>query len=266
MSAIPDEAPEGAKPTRSVALRWLKRAALAVSGAVVLSAAAFVAWGLTPLGPSTVAMKALSPGDGVEVSEKPWGLSFSPSEGEAKAGLVLYPGGRVDFRSYAPLARDVARQGYLVAIVRVPLSLAILDQGAADAPLDEAAALPWAVGGHSLGGVAAADFAARDDRVDGLLLLASYPIVDLSDSELFVIDVTASRDGVLDQANWNAAYAKLPRDTARIVVDGGNHAQFGSYGEQPGDTPATVSEADQRGAVADVAAQMLARLAEQEAK
>ena len=31
-----------------------------------------------------------------------------------------------------------------------------------------------------------------------------------------------------------------------VIIDGGNHAQFGNYGEQKGDPPATISTEDQQ--------------------
>ena len=40
-------------------------------------------------------------------------------------GFIFYPGGHVDYRSYAPIAREIASRGYLVSIVEMPLSLAV---------------------------------------------------------------------------------------------------------------------------------------------
>jgi hypothetical protein len=31
-----------------------------------------------------------------------------------------------------------------------------------------------------------------------------------------------------------------------VIIEGGNHAQFGDYGPQPGDNQATISRADQQ--------------------
>ena len=38
----------------------------------------------------------------------------------------------------------------------------------------------------------------------------------------------------------------LPDTTERIVVEGGNHAYFGNYGEQEGDGTATISREQQQ--------------------
>jgi hypothetical protein len=59
----------------------------------------FVAWGLTPLGPTDLALQALESGKGVTVTQAAGGWAFSPSSTEPTAALVLYPGGHVDARS-----------------------------------------------------------------------------------------------------------------------------------------------------------------------
>jgi hypothetical protein len=41
------------------------------------------------------------------------------------------------------------------------------------------------------------------------------------------------------------------------VIQGGNHAQFGNYGLQPGDGIATISTADQQRQAADLTARLL---------
>ena len=40
--------------------------------------------------------------------------------------------------------------------------------------------------------------------------------------------------------------ALLPDDATELVIEGGNHAQFGNYGEQEGDSAATVSRQEQQ--------------------
>ena len=41
------------------------------------------------------------------------------------------------------------------------------------------------------------------------------------------------------------------------VIQGGNHAQFGNYGVQPGDGTATISAADQQAQAADLTVRLL---------
>ncbi|MGD8626770.1 MAG: alpha/beta hydrolase [Anaerolineae bacterium] len=229
----------------------------------LVAALAFAAWAYTPAGPMRQAHTALQSGGRVRVETEPW-LVFRPLTGQPDTGLILYPGGRVDARAYAPAARAIAARGYLVAVVPMPFNLAFLDP---DAAADVIAAHPevdqWAIGGHSLGGAMAARFA-RDngDLVDGLALWAAYPAQgdDLSARDLAVLSVYGTRDGVASPAEIDASRARLPGDTRWVAVEGGNHAQFGWYGVQGGDNPAAVSREIQQVQVVSATVELLSSL------
>jgi len=76
------------------------------------------------------------------------------------------------------------------------------------------------------------------DTIDGLVLLASYPPdpVNLSESGLRVGSLVGSQDTVVNKQAWDSAKSRLPGDTRFREIVGANHAQFGDYGPQPGDT------------------------------
>ena len=241
------------------ALKWLWILPVLLLIAIV----AFVIWGLTPLGPTDVALKALQSGEGITVTPAAGGWAFAPTSTEPTAGLVLYPGGHVDARSYAPLARVIAQRGYLVVVPKMPLSLAFFDLNAADRAR---AAYPdirtWAVAGHSLGGVAAAAYAqSKPSDVGGLVLYAAYPAggADFSASTLEVASATGTLDGVINRESLVASYPKLPRGADLTPILGGNHGQFGSYGPQPGDNAATITPERQWELAADAAQEVLSR-------
>ncbi len=198
------------------------------------------------------ALAALETDAEVEVTLQGWGWIFAAQELEdaADLGLILYPGGRVDARAYAPAARAIAAQGYRVALVSMPLNLAVL---APDRALQVMATYPgverWAIGGHSLGGAMAARFAHRHPELSaGLVLWASYPAAsnDLSASDLPVVSIYGTRDGLATVEDIQASRALLPAETRWAPITGGNHAQFGWYGEQAGDNAATVTRAAQQ--------------------
>lgn len=218
-------------------LRWL----LLVPGVLVLAVAGFVVWGLTPLGPTTSALDALRSDASVRVTHAEEGWVFAPVSGEATRGLVFYPGGHVDSRSYAPYARAVAARGFLVVVPPMPLSLAVLDPGAADHAIDAHPEITgWTMGGHSLGGAMAAQYAGGHlDTIDGLILLAAYPpdTADLSASGLTVGSLVGTQDSVIRRQALRDTKRLLPVDTRYVEIAGGNHAQFGDYGPQPRDTP-----------------------------
>ena len=96
------------------------------------------------------------------------------------------------------------------------------------------------------------------DNIEGLVLWASYPASnnDLSESGLKVLSIY----GTLDMGGmkpFDDSRALLPADTTWVVIEGGNHAQFGDYGPQPGDNPATISAADQQVQVVRATAEFL---------
>lgn len=51
---------------------------------------------------------------------------------------------------------------------------------------------------------------------------------------------------MLNRAKLEEAKQYLPDDNVSYVIDGGNHAQFGNYGEQAGDGKAAVSAEEQQ--------------------
>lgn len=243
-------------------IRWLlKRWWLFFLLIGLLALFGFVYWALTPFGPMPEAILALRSDSEVMVSTSPW-LSFTPVDQSITTGLILYPGGRVDPRSYAPAARDIASQGYLVIIVPMPLNLAVFG---ADTASQIIATYPevrnWTIGGHSLGGVMAARFATENpDKIQALLLWAAYPSQadDLSANSLFASSIYATLDGLTTIEDIQRSQELLPEAAQYIQIDGGNHAQFGWYGPQPGDKPATISRDEQQTQVVAASLELLA--------
>lgn len=225
--------------------------------AVILLAvvAGFVIWAVNGLGPGEQALAALEANAQVDVSESDNDvIVFEPTDSQPSTGFVFYPGGRVDYRSYAPALREIAAQGNLVVLVPAPLNLMVFDIDAADAVISQFPQIKhWAVGGHSLGGAMAASYLYSNPGVaDGLILWASYPAENnnLSASGLKALSIY----GTLDMAGmdkFDASRTLLPADTTWAVIEGGNHAQFGDYGFQPGDNVATISAAEQQAQIAD---------------
>lgn len=162
------------------------------------------------------------------------------------AGLIFYPGGKVEFTAYAPLMQALAQEDVLCILLKMPLNLAVLDVDAAQGLRAEYPEVSrWYLGGHSLGGSMAASHIAGESGYDGLLLLASYSTADLSESGLQVLSIYGTGDGVLNGEKYQQYRSNLPQDTRELVIHGGNHAQFGSYGLQDGDGDAAISSADQ---------------------
>jgi pimeloyl-ACP methyl ester carboxylesterase len=210
---------------------------------------AFVVWAETPSSPMIEAIDALESDSDVFVANTDW-LVFQPKNFNKSVGFVIYPGGRVDFRSYSPLAHRIANNGYPVIIVRMPLNLAFLGVNKANDIISSYSEISyWAIGGHSLGGAMAAQFVYENpSKVEGLILLASYPAsgVNLSKYDLLVTTIHGTNDGLVSDNQIENTLNLLPASTTLIEIDGGNHAQFGWYGNQEGDNQATITRKEQQ--------------------
>jgi hypothetical protein len=97
---------------------------LLIVGIPLLAVGGFVFWAEMTPSPMPEALAAMRCSAEVEVTVDRW-LVFSPANHQATTGFIMYPGGRVDPRSYAPAARAIAMEGYLTAIVPMPLNLAV---------------------------------------------------------------------------------------------------------------------------------------------
>ena len=170
-----------------------------------------------------------------------------------ESAMVFYPGAKVEEISYAPLMKQLAANGLDCYLVTMPGNLAIFGMNKATDVMTAYKYKHWYIGGHSLGGAMAASYAAdHADELDGLLLLAAYSTKDLSDSDLAVVSLVGSEDGVIKRDKLAKYADNLPKDTTvDIQFAGGNHAYYGNYGEQDGDGKAGISREEEQATVVD---------------
>ncbi len=161
------------------------------------------------------------------------------------AGFIFYPGGKVEAKAYEPLMYELSNKGICCVLVKMPCNLAVFDMNAADEIMKEISTIDtWFIGGHSLGGAMAASYAAKHSQeLSGLVLLGAYATEKLPDT-FPVLCMYGSEDGVLNRKNYEAAkeYANTFKE---VVIEGGNHAYFGNYGEQTGDGSAKITADEQ---------------------
>jgi dienelactone hydrolase len=164
------------------------------------------------------------------------------------AGLIFYPGAKVDERAYAPLSAKLAEQGVYVIIAKMPFHLAVFKTDAATTIKAEQPTISsWYLCGHSLGGAMAASYLAEHvTEYSGLILLASYSTKDLHSTSLKTCTIYGSEDQVLNQNKYQDSKANLPANNHEIEIPGGNHGQFGDYGLQKGDGTASISREEQQ--------------------
>ena len=197
------------------------------------------------------AQAALTSSDGYTVTVTQDMAVFSPALPEA--GFIFYPGGKVEYTAYAPLMAELAKHNILCIILKMPGNLAVLDSDAARGIVQQYPLVDrWYIGGHSLGGSMAASYLADcHEDFSGLILLASYSTSDFAESDLRVLSLVGTEDGVLNRKSYEKYWDNLPENTAEIYLEGGNHAFFGSYGPQEGDGKANLSPLEQTGLTAN---------------
>jgi len=199
--------------------------------------------------PMDEALLALESDSIVTITNSNDWITFTPTNFTSETGFILYPGGNVEPEAYAIIARGIAEEGFFVSIIKMPFDLAVFAPKKASKLITSYSNISsWIIGGHSLGGSMAAKFVYDSpDQFDGLVFLASYPAKsnDLSNYNLPTLSIYGSLDGVLTTP-INETKSLLPPNTTYVEILGGNHAYFGSYGEQKGDLQATISRSEQQ--------------------
>lgn len=205
-----------------------------------------VSWMLDGYGPDNYAVDAMKSSETVNVIDTDSYIGFYPVnfEKEKQPGILFYQGAKVGAEAYSVLGSKLAEKGVPFIVAKMPVRFAIFDANKAiklyeELNLDS----NWAIGGHSLGGSMASKVVYENPKqFSSLILLASYPAKSnaLNDYQIKVLSLWASRDALVTKEKVEAHKKYLPSNTKYIEIKGGNHAQFGSYGEQKGDNKADI--------------------------
>lgn len=192
------------------------------------------------------AIEAASINPNVNISNVNGALVFDP--GNADTAFIFYPGGKVEYTAYEPLMIKIAQNGIMCILPEMPFNLAVFNVDAANAYVSEyPEILHWYIGGHSLGGSMAANYASKNsEKIEGLILLASYSADDISSKGIKVMSIYGSKDEVLNKESYEKNKKNLPADFVEVILDGGNHAGFGCYGPQKGDGEAAIDSEQQQ--------------------
>lgn len=184
----------------------------------------------------------------VQVEADKW-ITFTSNNSNGK-GILFYPGGKVAPESYAPLLHQMAERGYNSYLIKMPFNLAVFDANAAEKVIEANPQISeWYIGGHSLGGAMASQFVNKHpEAVKGIFFLAAYPVesTSLVGIPMSSLSIYAEKDGLVSLEEMNQHILLLPEDHTIKIIEGGNHGQFGSYGEQAKDQKASISREEQR--------------------
>ncbi|PJI07806.1 MULTISPECIES: alpha/beta hydrolase [Clostridium] len=155
-----------------------------------------------------------------------------------KTAIIFYPGAKVEYIAYAPILKKLADRGITTVLLKMPFNLAIFDTNAADKVYKKLPNIKnWYISGHSLGGAMASKYSAENEsRLKGIILLGAYRI---KKTTLRTLIVYGSNDKILNKT-------KLDKTSKILEINGGNHADFGNYGDQKGDGKATITRESQQ--------------------
>ena len=233
--------------------RWLLVAVIVI---LLIGIIGLVGWATVSAQEATERAVAVLQENGVQREDGQ--LVFRPSSPNGK-GLIYYPGGLVDPEAYAVTAQGIADAGYLVVIPKMPLNLAFTGINRADTIRSDFPEIEsWVIGGHSLGGAMAAEYAKNNvDSLDGLIMYASYPANNeqFVDFPIPILSISGSKDPGTPQQE--AFYDAVADSAEQFVIEGGNHRQYADYSFQPDDGIATISAAEQQDQIIAATVQFL---------
>ncbi|URN93585.1 MAG: alpha/beta hydrolase [Candidatus Pristimantibacillus lignocellulolyticus] len=229
--------------------KWTKILLWGCSFIVIVAIGLWIFLNSMTYSPSSQAELAFQNNNQVTVTAVKDGYKYEPQNGTViEPNIIFYPGGLVEPESYSLFARELAKLGHRVYIAEMPLNLAIFGQNKADSFINEHPDESFVIGGHSLGGSFAARYASEhSEKLKGVYFLASYAdkTGSIKDTDLSVLQITGTADGVLNREDWETAKNNLPADTLYVSIDGANHGQFGSYGKQKGDNNPDIDDEEQ---------------------
>ena len=211
-----------------------------LAGGIVLLILAVLAgtffWDVSDYYPADeIALEVLAQDSTIEVQDD---LTILSPSYPTDTAVIFYPGAKVEAEAYLPLLEQIRQTGVTCILVHMPFRMAIFDANAAEAVMEQFPDIQhWYMAGHSMGGAMASQFAAsHPDEVDGLILLGAYIYGD------YPPEKTLTVYGSLNQSVED----KIDYTENVVEIQGGNHAQFGNYGPQKGDLPATISAEEQQ--------------------
>ncbi len=193
------------------------------------------------------ALNALSSTNTYTVDNNDNFITFTPLGNKSDTGVIIYPGGKVQAESYAVMASQLAANGYMTVIVKMPFNLVIFDTNKANKVITNHTEIQnWVIAGHSLGGVFASDYALKQDKIKGVIYLAAYPSANASNGSFKSISIRGSLDNLTTSEDISKNLDKFPANTIFITIAGGNHYNIGDYGAQAGDNNSTITREDQQ--------------------
>lgn len=226
---------------------------VAILALIFIVAAAFTYYVSDYYHTDNKALAALKSTDTYTVSDTSDFITFTPTTNKSTTGIIIYPGAKVQAEAYSVLASKLAQKGYTTIIVKMPFNLAFFGTDKSDDVIKNHTEInKWVIGGHSLGGVFASEYALKNqDKISGVVYLAAYPSKNASNATFKALSIRGSLDGLTTAEDISKNLDKFPANTTFITIPGGNHYNFGDYGVQAGDNNSTITREKQQNLTVD---------------
>ncbi len=216
----------------------IKKIFLIIIVIIIASSLALVAWAQSPYLAQDIALETMNSSDNISYTDN---YTIIKANENADTALIFYPGADVEAIAYLPLLKTIQENSNITCIiVEMPLNLAFLGINEADKvmQLEELSNIEnWYISGHSLGSAMASVYAQdNDEKVEGLIVLGGYVYGEYDKEKSLTIYGT-----------FNSELEKyMDYEENIMIIEGGNHAQFGNYGKQKGDPDATITPDEQQ--------------------
>lgn len=234
------------KPKKEDKSKIIKRRIITLLTVLIIFVIGFFIWLSNGYSLQANDMKYLQSNSKVEVTVDGNYTYFTPKNVNATKGFIFYPGERVDSSSYAKLCNNVASYGYKVVAVDMPFNYANFGKNKATKVIEDNPQITkWVIGGDSIGGTVACEYAVNNKNVEGIVLISSYPRENISELGFKVLSLWGSKDNVVDYKELINSKEQLPKDTKYVEIEGANHSQFANYGMYSGDEEALISSDEQ---------------------
>ncbi|QWU45773.1 MULTISPECIES: alpha/beta hydrolase [Bacillus] len=220
--------------------KWMKITLYSLLGFLIVGSITFLTWSQFTYKPTKEALAL------VDNKKDEENIVFGQKD--AKVGIVFYQGAKVEVESYSYLGEALAKDGHFVVMPKLPLNLAILGTNVVDSIIEKYPEVQkWYVAGHSMGGAMISRYAFQhEEKVDGIILLGSYPADDFSNKLMPMLSIYGEVDGLATVEKIMNNKKLMSKNTTMHMIKGGNHANFGMYGEQTGDNASLITSKAQQ--------------------
>ncbi len=162
--------------------------------------------------------------------------------------VIFFQGGFADPKAYAPLCKQLAENGFTTHLIKMNWRMPQHDYMKV-LTLFDLKNRKYVIGGHSQGGKIAAQMVYENPNVfKGLFLMGtSHPRdIDLSLQDIPCLKLNGQLDGLASVNEVMDNQSKLPKDHIFVMIEGGNHSQFGYLGTLLMDNSAMISLEEQQ--------------------